>query len=75
MEFDSEAFLEALQSSVESTSGSRGFNCPICRGGEWTVVDGVMSQELVVGEGRTLHTALVVCVNCAYLARFALGQD
>ena len=73
--FDSEAFLNGLQDAIERTSGSRGFSCPICTGSEWTIVDGVFSEELQNDEPSTVHAAPVVCDNCAFVARFVIGQD
>lgn len=72
---NSEELLDHLQDAVERNTGHRGFNCPICQGGEWTIVDGVMSQELRGDETTTVHTAPIVCDNCGFMARFAIGQE
>lgn len=74
-QFDSEAFLDHILEAVERTSDRRTFDCPICQGGEWTIVDGLMSQEISGDPVSTVHTVPVVCDNCGFLARFAVGQD
>lgn len=54
--------------------------CPMCQQQSFTLVDGYIThniqndyKSIVVGSGKILPLATIVCNNCGYIAQFALG--
>lgn len=74
-QIDSGVFLDQLQQAIESSTGHRGFSCPICEFNEWTVVDGVIPLQVTGPATSAVSVVPVVCGNCNFVAQFAVGQE
>ena len=68
-----EEIIQSLNTKVDS------FSCPFCGQKEFTLVDGYLldivhndfnSPQLL---GKTLPSVSLVCNNCGFIAKFALG--
>ena len=67
--FDGGAFLGFILDAVEHGSGDPTVQCPICKAGDWTIVEGRILHSLDVGQDFKLVP--LVCGNCGFVAQFA----
>ena len=56
------------------------FECPMCHKQNFMILDGYLTdtpqddyRSITIGRGEVFPTVAIVCVNCGYVARFALG--
>ena len=56
------------------------FECPMCHKQKFMILDGYLTdtpqddfRSITIGRGEVFPTVAIVCVNCGYVARFALG--
>lgn len=54
--------------------------CPMCHKHQFILLDGYFTENIqedyksiVIGNGNILPTIGIACINCGYVARFALG--